>query len=310
MESSAPQGEYRQFAALDLGSNSFHMVVAQEADDGQLVVVDRLKENVRLAAGLDPISGLAEDAQARALKCLTHLGERISEFPKAQVRAVGTNTLRKAKDAITFLEQAEAALGHRIDVISGREEARLIYRGVVRDVASPGCILVVDIGGGSTEVIIGEGQEPRQLDSLFMGCVSWSQRFFPDGVVTNAAMEAAIIAARREIASIVREYRKAGWEAAIGSSGTIVAIETILQARGSVSIDIDGLNWLRHRLVKIGDMTATWGILPKFCLPYVLQVDMVYTTLTHFDFATNSRSSFDFVFGQVLSGMAIIFFGA
>lgn len=253
METNTAQNEPRQFAALDLGSNSFHMVVAQETPDGQLVVVDRLKESVRLAAGLDPEVGLTKEAQDRALTCLTHLGERIAEIPRGQVRAVGTNTLRKAKDAIAFLERAEEALGHRIDVISGREEARLIYRGVVRDVESPGCLLVVDIGGGSTEVIIGEGQDPRQLDSLFMGCVSWSQRFFPGGVVTKEAMDEAILAARREIASVVRQYRKAGWDTVIGSSGTIVAIESILQAKGASSIDIEGLRWLRKRMIKIGD---------------------------------------------------------
>ncbi len=254
MNSVVPEFEPRQFAALDLGSNSFHMVVAQETADGQLIVVDRLKENVRLAAGLDPVTGLAKEAEVRALKCLSHLGERISEFPRDRVRVVGTNTLRKAKDAMDFIAQAEQALGHRIDVISGREEARLIYRGVVRDVESPGCILVVDIGGGSTEFIIGEGQAPRQLDSLYMGCVSWSQRFFKDGHITKASMEDAIIAARREIASVVRQYRKAGWEMAIGSSGTIVAIETILQENGSASIDVDGLRWLRKSLVKAGNM--------------------------------------------------------
>lgn len=254
MDDGMTADEPRQFAAIDLGSNSFHMVVAQESPDGELVVVDRIKESVRLAAGLNPKTGLADEAQERALKCLSHFGERISEFPNTRVRAVGTNTLRKAKDAVAFLAQAEAALGHRIDVISGREEARLIYQGVVRDVESPGCILVLDIGGGSTEVIIGEGQKPRQLDSLYMGCVSWSQRFFPGGKVTKSAMDKAIVSARREIASVVREYRKAGWEAAIGSSGTIVAIETILQGQGASSIDVEGLEWLRKRLIKIGSM--------------------------------------------------------
>jgi exopolyphosphatase/guanosine-5'-triphosphate,3'-diphosphate pyrophosphatase len=244
----------RQFAALDLGSNSFHMVVAQEGERGQLTVVDRLKESVRLAAGLDESGGLSQDAEDRAIQCLTLFGERVRGFPEGHVRAVGTNTLRKAKDVVSFLEQASDALGHPIDVISGREEARLIYRGVVRDVESPGCLLVIDIGGGSTELIIGEGAETTQLDSLFMGCVSWSKRFFEGGVVTKTAMSEAILAARRELQSVVRSYRKVGWDEVVGSSGTIVAIERILQARGHPEIDVEGLTWLRNKLIKVGDM--------------------------------------------------------
>jgi len=254
MEEAQSKPPARQFAALDLGSNSFHMVVAQEGEHGQLTVVDRLKESVRLAAGLDADGGLSEEAEARAIQCLTVFGERVRGFPGGHVRAVGTNTLRKAKDAISFLEKASAALGHPIDVISGREEARLIYRGVVRDVESPGCLLVIDIGGGSTEIIIGEGAETTQLDSLFMGCVSWSKRFFEGGVVTKAAMSDAIVAARRELQSVVRAYRKVGWDEVVGSSGTIVAIERILQARGHAKIDGEGLAWLRKKLIKAGDM--------------------------------------------------------
>ncbi len=254
MDEHPERPEARQFAALDLGSNSFHMVVAQEAEKGLLTVVDRLKESVRLAAGLDADGGLTPEAEARALECLTVFGERVRELPAVQVRAVGTNTLRKAKDVVAFLERAREALGHPIDVISGREEARLIYRGVVRDVESPGCLLVLDIGGGSTELIIGEADEPTQLDSLFMGCVSWSRRFFPGGVVSKNAMEEAILAARRELQSVVRSYRKAGWDQVVGSSGTIVAIERILHAKGYGQIDPEGLAWLRKKLIKAGDV--------------------------------------------------------
>ena len=246
--------EAKQFAALDLGSNSFHMVVAQQSERGMLTVVDRLKESVRLAAGLGEDGSLDASAESRALQCLRVFGERVRELPEAQVRAVGTNTLRKTKDALRFLERAQSELGHPIDVISGREEARLIYRGVVRGVESPGCLLVMDIGGGSTELIIGEGAEPTQLDSLYMGCVSWTKRFFGDGCVTKKAMDVAILAARREMQSVVRLYRKAGWTHAVGSSGTIVAIERILQAKGYAQIDPEGLAWLRKKLVKAGDV--------------------------------------------------------
>jgi exopolyphosphatase/guanosine-5'-triphosphate,3'-diphosphate pyrophosphatase len=246
--------EINQYASLDLGSNSFHMVVSQEGEQGLLTVVDRLKENVRLAAGLDDEGSLTEEAEERALACLRMFGERVAGLPRGNVRAVGTNTLRKAKDVTGFLARAQEAFGYPIDVISGREEARLIYRGVVRDVESPGCLLVMDIGGGSTELIIGEGAEPTHLDSIYMGCVSWTKRYFQDGHITKKAMDAAIFAARRELQTVVRAYRKAGWDEAVGSSGTVVAVERILQAEGYSHIDVDGLQWLRRQLIKMGEV--------------------------------------------------------
>ena len=242
----------RQFAALDLGSNSFHMVVAREGENRLLTVVDRLKESVRLGAGLNEEGQLDKDVQERALACLRNFGERVAGLPRHQVRAVGTNTLRKTKDSLDFLRRAEEALGHPIEVISGREEARLIFRGVIRDVDSPGRMLVIDIGGGSTELIIGEASEPTRLDSLYMGCVSYTRRFFPGGEITQEGMDQAITAARRELQSVVRAYRKSGWDEAVGSSGTINAIEQILQSRGHAAIDPEGLEWLRNRLIKTG----------------------------------------------------------
>jgi exopolyphosphatase/guanosine-5'-triphosphate,3'-diphosphate pyrophosphatase len=241
-----------QFAAVDLGSNSFHMVVAQHGERGRLNVVDRIKVPVRLAAGLRPNGGLDEKAKERALECLRAFGERLVDFPAHRVRAVGTNTLRKANDAVQFLPEAEEALGHTIDIISGREEARMIYRGVVRDVEAPGRLLVLDIGGGSTELIVGEEADPTLLDSLFMGCVSWSQRFFPDGVVTAERMDEAVLAARQQLHGVVRAYRKAGWGQAVGSSGTINAIERILLAKGREGIDTEGIVWLSRKLIKTG----------------------------------------------------------
>jgi exopolyphosphatase/guanosine-5'-triphosphate,3'-diphosphate pyrophosphatase len=237
-----------QYAAVDLGSNSFHMVVAAADDDGRLSVVDRIKESVRIAAGLDSDGSISAEAEARAFACLARFGERLSEVPATHVRAVGTNTLRRARNAVEFLERARSTLGHHIDVISGREEARLIYRGVAGDVDTPGRVLVMDIGGGSTELIVGEGARPIQLDSLYMGCVSWSERFFPGGTVTHARMERAMMAARRELQSVVRSYRKAGWEQVVGSSGTLNAIERILLAQGRDGVRADGLAWLRDQL--------------------------------------------------------------
>ena len=247
-----PHDPNRQFVAVDLGSNSFHMVVAREGENRLLTVVDRLKESVRLGAGLNEEGQLEKDVQERALACLRTFGERVAGLPRNQVRAVGTNTLRKTKDALEFLKKAEEAFGHPIEVISGREEARLIFRGVIRDVDSPGRMLVIDIGGGSTELIIGEASEPTHLDSLYMGCVSYSRRFFPGGEITQEGMERAITAARRELQSVVRAYRKSGWDEAVGSSGTINAIERILQSRGHATIDSAGLEWLRNRLIKTG----------------------------------------------------------
>ena len=167
-------------------------MVAREGENGLLTVVDRLKVSVRLGAGLDENGHLEEEVQQRALQCLRNFGERVAGLSPNQVRAVGTNTLRKTKDAISFLQKAEEAFGHPIEVISGREEARLIFRGVIRDVDSPGRMLVIDIGGGSTELIIGEASEATQLDSLYMGCVSYSRRFFPNGEISEKGMNHAI----------------------------------------------------------------------------------------------------------------------
>ena len=169
-------------AAIDLGSNSFHMVVAQRVL-GQLRVVDRLRETVRMAEGLDGFGGMSAEAQERALACLSRFGQRIADIPPQHVRAVATNTVRQLRMPGQFLVPAEAALGHAIEVISGREEARLVYLGVAH--AQPpkdGQLrLVIDIGGGSTECIIGRGMQPLERESLQAGCIASTRRFFPSG---------------------------------------------------------------------------------------------------------------------------------
>ncbi len=215
-------------AAIDLGSNSFHMLVARSVD-GQVVVVDAIKERVALAAGLDAYKFLTGEARARALACLGRFGQRIAGIPNAKIRAVGTNTLRQARNAREFLDDAEAALGHDIEVIAGREEARLVFLGVAHTLGpSEERRLVVDIGGGSTECIIGIGFEPLLRDSLFMGCVSWTTKYFGDGRITRERFDKAVIDASLEIRPIERAYRDLGWSLAAGSSGTINAIEQIL----------------------------------------------------------------------------------
>src|SRR5215510_570694 len=183
-------------AAVDLGSNSFHMVVARYSH-GQLTILDRLREMVRLAAGLDETGRLDRTAIDTALQCLERFGQRLRDMNAESVRVVGTNTLRRAKRKGAFLDRARAALGHPIEIISGIEEARLIYLGVSHTMPSePGRRLVADIGGGSTEIIIGEGVQAKKLESLYIGCVSMSRQFFSDGGITEKRVKRARIAAR------------------------------------------------------------------------------------------------------------------
>jgi exopolyphosphatase/guanosine-5'-triphosphate,3'-diphosphate pyrophosphatase len=220
------------YAAVDLGSNSFHMIVAKEMN-GQLNVVDRLRDMVRLSAGLDNAKCLSLEAQTRALDCLKRFGQRVQNLPQGNVRAVGTNTLRSARNSHTFIQQAENALGHPIEIISGMEEARLIYLGVAHSVAvDENKRLVIDIGGGSTEVIIGEGFAPMCMESLYMGCVSMTMRFFADGKISNQNLRRAEIAARVELEPISHLFRQVGWSRAIGASGTIRAVRSVVQANG------------------------------------------------------------------------------
>ena len=218
-------------AAVDLGSNRFHMIVARVLD-GQLHIVDRLQEMVRLAAGLDDHHRLDKDSRARALACLARFGERLRDLPPEGVRAVGTNTLRRASNADKFLEDAELALGHAIHVISGQEEARLIYQGMARPMpADAGARLVLDIGGGSTEIILGEDQRAVIMESLHMGCVSLTREYFSDGRISAKAMARARTAAALEFQPIKAQFIAHGWQAAYGTSGTIRAIGTVIKAR-------------------------------------------------------------------------------
>src|SRR3954468_22537417 len=199
-------------AAVDLGSNSFHMVVARYSH-GQLLILDRLREMVRLAAGLDETGRLDRQATETALACLERFGQRLRDMKAESVRVVGTNTLRRAKRRGAFMDRARAALGHPIEIISGMEEARLIYDGVTQTMPSePGRRLVADIGGGSTEVIIGEGLQNRKMENLYMGCVSMSSRFFGDGEITEKRMKRARIAARLELEPVQATFRHIGWD--------------------------------------------------------------------------------------------------
>lgn len=214
-------------AAVDLGSNSFHMIVG-ELRFGQLTIIDRLRETVRLSEGLTRNGNLTPAARQRALECLSRFGERLRDMHASRVRAAGTSTLRRARDGEAFREEAEKALGHPIEVISGREEARLIYMGVTHSLPpNPGARLVMDIGGGSTELILGEGTEPKALESLHMGCVVMTETYFPEGRISQSSFDKARLAIRLKLRPVKAYFRDRSDAQVIGTSGTILATEAV-----------------------------------------------------------------------------------
>lgn len=242
-------------AAIDLGSNSFHMVLAK-ADHGEIRILERLGDKVQLAAGIDEQRMLSEEAMQRGLDCLRRFAQLTHSLPEGAVRIVGTNALREARNRAEFIRRAETVLGHQVEVISGREEARLIYLGVSHSIAdTPGKRLVADIGGGSTEFIIGQRFEPLLRESLQMGCVSFTQRFFKDGKITPARYAQAYTAARLELMGIEHALRRLGWEDAVGASGTIKAIGLTIQGAGlgNGEVNAEGLAWLKRKVFKIGE---------------------------------------------------------
>ena len=247
--------EHSTIAAVDLGSNSFRLQVGRVVDD-QIYPLDSLREIVRLAAGLKDDKSIDEAAQARAIEALKRFSQRLRGFSPGAVRAVGTNTLRVARNTKDVLPRLEQALGFPIEIVAGREEARLIYLGVAHSLPhSPHKRLVVDIGGGSTEFIIGAGHQPHRLESLYMGCVSWTMRFFADGRISKSAMKQAELAARVEIETIRRQFSAKHWQEAVGSSGTARAMGDILEANGWTQggVTREGLDRLRSALIKTGD---------------------------------------------------------
>ncbi|MHC5347559.1 exopolyphosphatase [Metapseudomonas furukawaii] len=242
-------------AAIDLGSNSFHMVVAK-ADHGEIRILERLGDKVQLAAGLDEARNLNEESMQRGLDCLRRFAQMIAGLPEGAVRIVGTNALREAHNRAEFIRRAEAILGHPVEVISGREEARLIYLGVSHTLPdTPGRRLVADIGGGSTEFIIGQRFESQLRESLQMGCVSYTQRYFRDGKITPARYAQAYTAARLELMGIEYSLRRLGWQEAVGASGTLRAVGLAIKAAGlgNGEINPEGLAWLKRKLFKLGD---------------------------------------------------------
>jgi exopolyphosphatase/guanosine-5'-triphosphate,3'-diphosphate pyrophosphatase len=245
---------HENLAAVDLGSNSFHLLIGRIVD-GQVYPLDTLREQVQLGAGLTQDKRLDRACQSRALEALARFRERLRGLPRDAVRAVGTNALRVARNAPQFLREARETLGFPIEVIAGREEARLIYLGVAHALPpADNRRLVVDVGGGSTELIVGQGLRPRLMESLYIGCVSSSLRHFPEGRIDKSALKSAVLEAKQELAAITRGYRRYGWQEAVGSSGTARSIETILAENGFAAHGItrDGLEQMRELLLKAG----------------------------------------------------------
>ena len=243
-------------AAVDLGSNSFHMIVG-ELRHGQLTIIDRIKETVRLAEGLSESGDLSPDARTRALQCLSRFGQRLRDMHAASVRAAGTSTIRRAREDTGFMSEAEEALGHPIEIISGIEEARLIYKGVTHSLPpNEGLRLVLDIGGGSTELILGQGESTRALESLHLGCVRMTERFFPGGIITREAFDAARVTARLELRPVKAFFRGSGEIEAIGTSGTITSTERVASATGIVERDLTlaALEALIDRVIEAGSV--------------------------------------------------------
>lgn len=255
MPNSAPK-YFPLIAAIDLGSNSFHIVLAK-TDQQNIHIVKRIGVKVQLAAGIDEQLRLQDDAMQRGFDCLERFAQLIDELPQGAVRIVGTSSLRIAQNRQAFIQRAEDILRHPIDIISGREEARLIYLGVTHFLPdTPNKRLVIDIGGGSTEFIIGQGFESQLRGSLPIGCVSLTQRFFSNGKVTPAGYVQAYTAARLELMELEHSLRRLGWQDTLGASGTICSIGKALAAAGLSQGDINrqGLSWLKQQVLDIVDI--------------------------------------------------------
>ena len=249
------QATFSEIAAVDLGSNSFRLQLARVVD-GDLIFHDSLREAVRLGAGLDKNNVLDAEAQRRAIDCLKKFGERLRGLPPLAVRAVATNTFRVAKNSRQLLAEAEAALGFPIEIIAGREEARMIFVGVSHSLpVAEHRRLVIDIGGGSTEFIIGEGVEPIEMESLYMGCVSYSLRFFGDGKLNEENFKTAQLAAATEIQIIRKKFSSEHWQEAVGSSGTARSLGEILRLNNLTdgAITCEGLEGLKAAMLKAKD---------------------------------------------------------
>ena len=240
-------------AAIDMGSNSFHLAIAR-VDHGEVKKVASMSEKVQLAAGLDENKNLTEAAQQRGLACLARFVGRLSSVQSNRLRIVATNALRQAKNGHEFIQKAAEILPKPIEIIAGREEARLIYLGVSHTMAICCRRLVIYFGGGSTELIIGEEFEPIHTESVQMGCVAFTKAYFADGEISAKAFDKALTAARKEMSGLVNTYKSAGWDTVVGSSGTIKACRQIAVNMGwsddQENLTREGLDKLKDKLLK------------------------------------------------------------
>lgn len=255
-ESTMPESQElpEHIAAIDLGSNSFHMVVARTSH-GEIRTLDRLGEKVQLAAGMTESGQLTEEAQLRALECLRRFSQRIKELDASSVQIVATNALRVARNRRAFIRRAEAVIGFPIEIISGREEARLIYLGVSHTLSDDvGKRLVIDIGGGSTEFIIGEHFEPKVLESLQMGCISFRDHFFSDGRITESNFKRATNRAALELLAVKQHFSDYGWDSCVGASGSIKTVFTAAQYMGLADevLTMDTLKKVKDKVIELG----------------------------------------------------------
>ncbi|QOV64250.1 guanosine-5'-triphosphate,3'-diphosphate diphosphatase [Kosakonia pseudosacchari] len=245
-------GSASLYAAIDLGSNSFHMLVVREVA-GSIQTLSRIKRKVRLAAGLSPDNRLSQEAMERGWQCLRLFSERLQDIPQEQIRVVATATLRLAVNAQEFIDKAQEILGCPVQVISGEEEARLIYQGVAHTTGGADQRLVVDIGGASTELVTGTGAQTTSLFSLSMGCVTWLERFFTDRNLGQENFAAAEQAAREVLRPVADELRRHGWKVCVGASGTVQALQEIMMAQGmDERITLAKLQQLKQRAIQCG----------------------------------------------------------
>lgn len=283
-----PNGRARDgesYAAIDMGSNSFRLEIGQ-LREGRYRRVDYLKETVRLGAGLDADGMLTEEATLRGLACLARFAHRLRGFPADHVRAVATQTLREARNRDAFLLRAQPVLGLPIEVISGREEARLIYAGVARLQPSDVPRLVVDIGGRSTEMILGQGRQALRAESFQVGCVSLSLRYFAEGRYSERAFRSAQVAAGAELEEALEPFAPSQWQEALGSSGTVGAVSDVLREHGSADglITPEGLRWCIEQCLRAGraDRLALPGLKADRRAVFAGGVAILYTLATHF----------------------------
>ncbi|WNC68336.1 guanosine-5'-triphosphate,3'-diphosphate pyrophosphatase [Thalassotalea nanhaiensis] len=249
MSASVPSCSQPLYAVIDLGSNSFHMLITRLVADS-VQVVDKVKRKVRLASGLDVDNALSDEAMARGWECLSLFAERLQDIPDQNIKIVATATLRLATNSNTFITKAETILGHKINLISGIEEAHNIYLGVAHTTSSADKRLVIDIGGASTELIVGSGFDVKQACSLNMGCVTFNGEFFADGTFSENAFEQAINKARIILSDVSAQYKGIGWDTALGISGTLQAVAEVLTAQGKVQkITLANLQDIQQQVV-------------------------------------------------------------